>query len=493
MRLSHKLVLSLTAGIVVSLAVVGVVWVGRESTLIEANARKNLSIMGRSLRPALIITWRREGRDKAFELLDFAKERIRRRGRDVEIRWLGVDSAREAAEAGLTANDVARIRGGKEIARTSADGSEATLFVPITASELPPGALELTQSLARERAFAAESLRTIVIIILGLIAVFAAATFVLLRRLLGRPLRRLTEQARSVAAGDLSVRVDFHPRDELGLVGEEMNRMCERLQVARETITAEHLTRVAILEQLRHADRLSTVGRLAAGIAHEMGTPLNVVIGRAKMIATGEERGDQARVSARIIEAQGAKLTGIIRQLLDFARRQVGPKIPTDVALIVRQAVDLLTPLADRRGVAVSLEVQAGLGEVIVERTELEQVLTNIMTNGIQATHAGGMLAVGLRRARLVPPAEISGPQADYLCIEVRDDGDGIADASITHVFDPFFTTKGVGEGTGLGLSVAYGIIRDHGGWIEVDSAVGHGSRFVVNLPVAEPSCGPAS
>jgi len=130
-----------------------------------------------------------------------------------------------------------------------------------------------------------------------------------------------------------------------------------------------------------------------------------------------------------------------------------------------------------------------------VDSSQLQQVFTNLVVNGVQSMQRGGTLTIGVRRQHTQPPVDHGGPEADYYCIEIRDQGCGIAPADRQHLFEPFFTTKPVGEGTGLGLAVAYGIVREHGGWIEVASEVGSGSLFSVFLPIAQentddnPSC----
>ena len=120
------------------------------------------------------------------------------------------------------------------------------------------------------------------------------------------------------------------------------------------------------------------------------------------------------------------------------------------------------------------LEVDAG---------QLQQALTNLIVNGMQAMKQGGVLRVRLGRERALPPADLGGPEAEWVRLDVRDEGEGIAPEVLPHVFEPFFTTKDVGEGTGLGLSVSYGLIRDHGGWISVSSEPGRGSCFSIFLP----------
>jgi two-component system, NtrC family, sensor kinase len=262
-----------------------------------------------------------------------------------------------------------------------------------------------------------------------------------------------------------------------------MNLMCDELARARETVAAETAGRIAALEQLRHADRLATVGKLSSGIAHELGTPLNVVSGRAKMIASGETAGPETAENARIIVSQAERMTKIIRQLLDFARRRQPQKEPTDLHAIVRQTLSLMRTIADKHKVSLETAGDAVPALAEVDGGQIQQALANLVLNGIQAMPHGGRLTVGLGLERTRPPADHGGPEADYLRLWVRDEGEGIEPEVLERVFEPFFTTKQVGEGTGLGLSVCYGIVREHGGWLAAESRPGEGSRFSIHLP----------
>jgi signal transduction histidine kinase len=178
-------------------------------------------------------------------------------------------------------------------------------------------------------------------------------------------------------------------------------------------------------------------------------------------------------------------MTAVIRQLLDFARPRAAVKAPTDLAQLCRRTLQFLESMAARRGIelrlraadAVCAEVDAG---------QMEQVMTNLVVNAIQATPAGGSVELGVLRAEAVPPAEHGGGPGDYCRLDVRDTGSGIEAEHMRRLFEPFFTTKGVGEGTGLGLSVSRGIVRENGGWIEVRSTPGSGSCFSVFLPPSE-------
>jgi signal transduction histidine kinase len=248
--------------------------------------------------------------------------------------------------------------------------------------------------------------------------------------------------------------------------------------VARETAA-----RIATLEQLRHADRLTTVGKLASGVAHELGTPLNVVGARAQMIAGGEATATESRVFARVIVESAQKMTRIIRQLLEFARRQDPCKEKHDVAAVARRGLELLGPLAQKQRVELALDDGGASYETNVDSAQIEQALTNLIVNAIQATAGPGEVTIRVRRERKRPPADHGGAEGEWIAVHVSDTGRGIPPENLSRVFEPFFTTKDVGEGTGLGLSVAYGIVRDHHGWIDVRSEPGQGSTFTMFLP----------
>jgi signal transduction histidine kinase len=483
-RLSHKLVVSAIGAFGGGLAIVGILWVRQEMSLIEGSARHDLALMGRSLRPALVGTWNREGRDRAFELLEFATERIQHRARDVEIRWLSLDDL-ATSMLPLAPREIDQIRGGQEVYRRLEGDEQVYVYVPFHAAGLPDGALELSRSLSREHAAIRDAVANIVVPIAVVLVCLTAVTVLVIDVLLGRPLRQLAAQARRVASGDLGVRVRLGRADELGVVANEMDTMCDRLIEAREKSEAEYTERIAMLQQLRHVDRLSTVGTLAAGIAHELGTPLNVVLGHAKMIETGEQRDGQACDGARVIGEQGAKMIRIIRQLLDFARRPAAARTVTRVVPIVQRSLELVGALAGTRGVTLELVGDPAQDEVCVEPTEIEQVVTNIVTNAIHASPPGAAVRTSIDRRAMPDPDAAGTPPRDYVSVEIRDHGAGIAAADVARVFDPFFTTKPVGEGTGLGLSIAYGIAREHGGWIEVDTELGQGTAFTINLPIA--------
>ncbi len=319
----------------------------------------------------------------------------------------------------------------------------------------------------------AQSLRNSAI---ALVAVSAATSLVILfggMWMVGKPLDQLVQKVHRIGQGDLSGPVEVRGGDELGKLGQAVNQMCGQLQLQRAQIASETQQRLLAVEQLRHADRLKTVGRLAAGLAHEIGTPLSVVSGRAELIAGGKLSSEDIQESARTIRTQSQRITGIVQQLLNFARRQTPQRSPGDLRALLVETVRLLRPMADKHSATFKLLPFHGEAIAEFDLAQLQQVLTNLLVNALQATShrpSGGHIEQAAER---------------YWRISVKDNGMGIEPAAIEHIFEPFFTTKDVGEGTGLGLSIAYGIVQEHGGWIAVSSELGLGSRFDVYLPQA--------
>lgn len=249
----------------------------------------------------------------------------------------------------------------------------------------------------------------------------------------------------------------------------------------RTYVDREQRERSLAVEQLRHAERLNMIGKLAAGVAHELGTPLNVIAGSAELL-DGRLDADKRRELHQSILRQTQRISVIIRQLLDFGRRAATSKALVDLNTLARDTTNMLLPMAKKRSCTLAVEALSGTLPVLANASEIEQVLSNLVLNGLQAMPEGGRLSV---RTRLEERRGPSGSSQSFACAVVEDEGTGITAADLPHVFDPFFTTKDVGEGTGLGLSVSYGIVQDHDGMLEVQSAIGRGSTFSVLLPLS--------
>ena len=249
----------------------------------------------------------------------------------------------------------------------------------------------------------------------------------------------------------------------------------------RARVDHEMSLRMSAVEELRHAERLNTIGKLAAGIAHELGAPVSMITARAELIAEERLNREQTRASGRVIIEQADRISRIIRNMLDFGHRSATDTKREDLGTLAEETVDLLRSLADRSGV--ELIVKSASVKARVNRAELQQVLSNLLANAIQAVPDGGRVTLAVDEANARLPENGDRQVRSYACIEVQDEGTGIAPEILPRIFDPFFTTKPSGEGTGLGLSVSYGIIRDHGGGIRIQSVLGGGTTVRVYLP----------
>jgi signal transduction histidine kinase len=272
------------------------------------------------------------------------------------------------------------------------------------------------------------------------------------------------------------------PGSELEQLARELEHLDATYAAERAQFTADGARRLADLQELHNANRLVTIGTLTASMAHELGTPLGVVLARAQMIISDENDLAEARSDAEVIIHQVKRMTQMCREVLDFAR----PKPPTrdvvDVVQLLREMIGLVVPEARKRTTKLVLAGEPPATRVLGDPSKLMQILTNLTINAVQAMPDGGTVTLRVEKKRVEPPAVERLPMADYICIHVQDTGTGISHADLAHIFETFFTTKKA-DGSGLGLAVSYRIAREHDGWIGVVTREGHGSTFTVYLP----------
>jgi signal transduction histidine kinase len=295
-----------------------------------------------------------------------------------------------------------------------------------------------------------------------------------------KPIRRLVVMAKAVGSGDFSKRLGFERRDDIGTLAFEMDTMCDQLQAAQ-LASAAH---IIALDHLRHSDRIAMLGRLASSVAHELGTPLNVIELRAQLITSGSVATlHQAQQSAGVIIEQTRRMTRIIDEILSFARMQPAKIVRLDLVAVLRKAVALTEHISAKQNTSILLDAPQVAVEVDGDADKLLQIIVNLMINGVQAMPRGGTLSLSIHEELRAPLDDPDGVRRHYVRVDVADHGVGIPAHLVSSVFDPFFSTKNADGGTGLGLSVAQGIAREHDGWITVESELGHGSSFKVHLP----------
>ncbi len=314
------------------------------------------------------------------------------------------------------------------------------------------GVLEVVQPFAFLEAEASHTGKRFLLNTLTLLLAVALLIAWLVRRSVTRPLERLVGAIRALGAGDLSQRLDKDPGGaELAALAQEFNRMAAQLEAARAELLQETDERVALERQVRETHKLAAVGNLAAGVAHEIAAPLNVIAGRTEMLlksATGDEL---LKRNLTIIVDQIRRITTIVRNLLDFAKRRDAAVRAIDLTTVVKSVTEFLEGEFNRAGVKLECEAPE---EVWVHGDPdlLRQVLVNLLINALQALEP----VEGARRVRLSVTA------GDEVVVKVEDNGPGISEAAMPRIFDPFFTTKPAGSG--LGLAVAKSIVEEMGG-----------------------------
>jgi len=256
-------------------------------------------------------------------------------------------------------------------------------------------------------------------------------------------------------------------------------------QIVGAVIVNRNITELKKLEQqLIQSERLAAVGQLAAGIAHDFNNILMGIIGYAELLETEEEMPDVATTGLRRIREAGLRAAHLVRQILDFGRKSIIHREPLDLMAFLEEATRFLQRTIPEN-IRIILETGPDEYHVYTDRTQMQQMVTNLAVNARDAMTEGGQLRFRLSRLTLRPgdrPPISDMPPGEWIALSVSDTGMGIRPEYLTHIFEPFFTTKGVGEGTGLGLAQVYGIVTQHEGFIDVRSELGKGTEFVIYL-----------
>ncbi|MBN1226806.1 MAG: two-component sensor histidine kinase, partial [Deltaproteobacteria bacterium] len=227
------------------------------------------------------------------------------------------------------------------------------------------------------------------------------------------------------------------------------------------------------------SEKQASVGRLAAGVAHEINNPLTGVLTYTHMLLRRKDIGDDIRSDLQTIAESTERVRKIVKGLLDFSRQTKLEREPTDVNLLIKTSISLMENQALLKGVSMHFHEGENLPPVTLDRSQIQSVLLNMIINALDASSAGG--SINLYTATGLSAGDSAKKGVE---ITIADTGAGIAPKDLDKLFEPFFSTKEVGKGTGLGLAVSYGIVQRHGGTIRVQSEVGKGTRFFIWLPI---------
>jgi two-component system, NtrC family, sensor kinase len=480
MRLAPKLALALLAGVFVVVAIFTAWRVRGEMQAFDHDIRRDHRIIGLTAAAAVSKTRTREDAVRLVQRIDGSRENI-------QIRFVSLGANPDPTLTPLVAigPDRAPAQGAwiqteqRLVANGTASEHLATYVGAPVLDDLQ-GAVELAEPLTPRGAYISRGVSNVLASSVSMLLVCALIVAWIGARLVGTPVSELIGTVRRIGTGDFSAIGAVHRKDELGELARALHSMVTELEAARRRMSDESEARLRALDQLRHAERLATLGQLASVLAHEIGTPLNVIVGHAKLIATGKLAGNDVRESGSTIGAQCERMTQIVRCILDYARRKPPRRSWIHASDVVQQVCNLLSGLAQQRAVELVVHPSDDETKLFVDPGQLQQAIINLVMNAIQASCAGGIVRLAVTTAM----RDGTTAREEYVVLSVSDQGYGIRPESQEHIFEPFFTTKSSGEGTGLGLSVARDIVREHGGFVEVSSRPGEGSTFQLYLPI---------
>jgi two-component system NtrC family sensor kinase len=341
---------------------------------------------------------------------------------------------------------------------------------------------------------------TIAIAASSIAFVLFVSFFVMLfvHRLVYVPLRDLESGAKRLSSGDLEQLIPVRSADEFGELASSFNAMTTALRNSQQELrewgrTLEEKVakrtqelRVAEAEAAR-GEKLSSVGLLAAGIAHELNNPLTGILTFSSLIRKGLPDGSADAEDMDLVIRETKRCAAIIKGLLDFAREKTPEKKFADLNQIVLGTTRIIERPAHLRDIEIAMDLDPGLPPVWADADQITQVIMNMLVNAQHAIEEKGNITVRTRRAEKVLSSEPGAQPVPAVELSIVDTGCGIPEKNLKRIFDPFFTSKEVGKGTGLGLSVSHGIISAHGGTIEVESEVGEGTTFRIFLPLERP------
>lgn len=300
------------------------------------------------------------------------------------------------------------------------------------------------------------------------LAAFLIAYFYIKRML--RPIDSMVHMCKKVMEGDLRARCRLNPSGEMGLLCRTINQMADSFEKYQENLYRE--TQL----QIGQSEKLAAVGRLTAGIAHEINNPLTSILNFAHLLKQKKTNDPEDSSDIGIIIDETNRVRKIVRNLLDFARQSPANKEDLSVNDVLQQLVALIAKQKEFRRIRFDERYEEDLPPMYADRNQIQQVFLNLLMNSAESIDQQGTISIR------------TADQGDSCTISIADTGCGIREENLSRIFDPFYTTKPVGKGTGLGLSVSYGIVKNYGGEIRCSSKVGEGTTFSVVLPYRHPS-----
>lgn len=335
------------------------------------------------------------------------------------------------------------------------------------------------------------------LIILDSIVLIIFGSF-LLSRVLVKPVKELVSLTRKISEGNFNQIIEVKSNNEIGQLISSFNRMTEKLKEKQEKIE-RHLESLELAnrklkeaqEELIRTEKLASIGRFAAGVAHEVGNPLGSILGYTNLLSRGGMDKEEEREYLKKIEKEIERINRIVRELLNYARPTKFEIKEVDVNEIVESTLSLLSYQKSFKHIQTKLELQPNLPRIQGDDSQISQVFMNIILNAVDAMPDGGTLKIKTDEVIAGNGFNTKFSNGEHLIrTQISDTGTGIKQEDLKKIFDPFFTTKDPDKGTGLGLSVSLRIVESLGGEIQVESEYGKGSTFEVYFPVRSTTMG---
>jgi len=324
----------------------------------------------------------------------------------------------------------------------------------------------------------------ITVYVLAFSIVLSGVLCVIIWNLVSTPLALLSYGMKKVATGDLDHKIQINRKDEIGELADSFNSMNDELRKAKNELMdwgntlekkvqekTEAIHRAQ--QQLIHSEKLASLGRMAAGVAHEINSPLTGIVTFGHLLLKKFPQGSEEYEDIEVIIDQANRCSNIIKGLLGFARASAADKAATNINDVINSSLNIVRNKADFFNIKLNLNLAQNLWKVRADSAQLQQVFLNLIVNAADACEGKGSITITSKNIA----------ESNSIEVEFSDTGYGIKDEDLEKIFEPFYTTKPVGKGTGLGLAVSHGIIQEHGGKITIKTKVGEGTSFFIRLP----------
>lgn len=488
MRLSLSIALWLTVAVVIVLGGHGWMQLRKEEADLDAAARRELILTTTAIRSAVENAIRDHQAPDVAELLEQVEVNdpavdvfvIDDRGAPLGSSW--------GAGANLAkAHDLLRNVATSNLHVEQLNSGELGAVAPLRMSDSTEGHLVVIRPLNGLQADLDAERRAVVLSVGLLLAALLAMIWVVVRVRVHVPLRRIIAGIRRIRSGDLSARIGMDGTDEFAEFAREFDTMTGSLEQARHDLASATEAREKLGLELQRANKMAIVGEIAATLAHEIGSPLQVLNGRARDLAARSDLPADATRNAAILVEQTDRVHSIVERLLDVARRKAPEPMELDIQASVQNMVELVSTQARRMGVRLEVDCRQDVPLLHADPAQVQQLLLNLLQNALRATPVGGVVQITVSNSSFKRSPD--GPSRRSVSVTVDDTGEGIPIDIRDHIFEPFFTawqSEHKSKGTGLGLTVVKSIITDHGGIVSAStSPAGAGARFVVHFPVA--------